>query len=85
MRKSKSKQRQRSRPPSFSPTTAIRLRLDRWWSSETFPQQDETSLYAGLDDVASGVESELLLLTMIRAYLAAPPHTQTRLDEVLPR
>ncbi|MCC7353072.1 MAG: hypothetical protein IT330_04880 [Anaerolineae bacterium] len=65
-------------------STFLRSRLDNLWSSETLPQQDQAAIYDDLDAMARGVKPDLLLQTMIRAYLAASTQAQARLEQVIP-
>ncbi len=84
---SRSHRKQRKKGPSapaIPPASALRPRLDALWSNATLPQHDRDALSADLDAITQGITPALFLPIMLRAYSAAPPETQARLDEVLP-
>jgi hypothetical protein len=85
MSKSQSKQRKKgSGAPAIPPASSLRPRLDARWSSATLPEQDQDAVYADLDAITLGIKPALFLPIMLRAYSAAPPAAQARLDEMLP-
>ncbi len=76
--------RKKRRTRRFSPATALRPRLDNLWADESLLRKDDAALEDDLDVLARDVESELMVMTMLRAYQAAPEPARARLEGVLP-
>jgi hypothetical protein len=78
-----SKRKKRKRI-SLSPATALRPRLDNLWADDALLHKDDTAIEGDLDIIARGVAPDLLVETMLRAYLAASASVRARLDTILP-
>jgi len=69
----------------ISPATTLRPRLDALWAGDALLHQDDAAIQADLDAIARDVAADFLVVTMLRAYLAAPAPMRDRLDRVVPR
>jgi hypothetical protein len=69
----------------MSPATSLRPRLDNLWADDALLHKDSAAIERDLDTIARGVAPDLLVATMLRAYLAASASVRARLDNVLPR
>jgi hypothetical protein len=76
--------RKRKKRTSLSPATTLRPRLDNLWADDALLHKDNAAVEGDLDEIARGVAPDLLVETMLRAYLAASTPARTRLDSVLP-
>ncbi len=78
-----SKRKKRKRI-SLSPAAALRPRLDNLWADDALLHKDDTAIEGDLGIIARGVAPDLLVETMLRAYLAASASVRARLDNILP-
>ena len=77
--------RKKKHAPKISPATTLRPRLDALWAGDALLHQDDAAIQADLDAIARDVAADFLVVTMLRAYLAAPAPMRDRLDRVVPR
>jgi hypothetical protein len=78
-----SKRKKRKRI-SLSPATSLRPRLDNLWADDALLHKDDAAIKGDLDVIAHGIAPDLLVATLLRAYLAASASVRARLDDVLP-
>ena len=76
--------RKKNRRPRRPPTILLRPRLDKLWADDALHEKDDVAIEADLDAISHGVKPDMLLQTILRAYLAAAVRSRTRLDGVLP-
>jgi len=76
--------KKRKRHIQISPATALRPRLDKLWGDKDLAHKDAATLNSEMVRITKNVDPRLVVGTMLRSYLAAPPEARTRLDEVLP-
>lgn len=81
-RKSKRKKRKTTSVPL---ATTLRLRLDNLWADSALLHKDDKAIKGDLDVVARNISPDLLVKTMLRAYLSTSATARARLDSVLPR
>ena len=79
-----SKPKKKSAAPNIPPATLLRLRLDGLWQNPALPGQTPDQIAADLDAVTRQAKPERDLLTLLKAYLAAPPAAKLVLAEGLP-
>jgi len=77
--------RKRRKSPGFSPATMLRPRLDTLWTDEVLLRKGDEAIINDLNALARGVATDSLVLTVLRAYLAASAPVRARLDTILPR
>jgi hypothetical protein len=69
---------------SLSPATVLRPRLDNLWADDALLHKDDAAIEGDLKVIARGIAPDLLVETMLRAYLAASAPVRARLDGILP-
>lgn len=80
----KSKKSKKERTPNIPKGSILRPRLDALCRNEALSQHESDALYQSLDKIASGIKPDLLVSTMLAAYLDAPQQAQSYLDQVFP-
>jgi len=78
---SKRKKRKKS---NLSPAAVLRPRLDNLWADDALLHKDDITIEKDLDIVVRGIAPDLVVETMLRAYLAASASVRARLDSILP-
>ena len=69
---------------NLSATALLRPRLDVLLKDSALAEKSDAEIHSALDELARGVKSDLLLPTLIRAFLTAHVTNRTRLDTLLP-
>lgn len=76
--------RKKKKRISLSPATKLRPRLDNLWADDALLHKDDAAIERDLDMIARDVAPDLLVKTILRAYLAASAPVRARLDSMLP-
>jgi hypothetical protein len=79
-----SKRRKKRSKRRFSPDLSFRPRLDALWADDALSKKSDAAIKDGLDAISSGIKQDVLLRTLLRAYMAAPDASRARLGGLLP-
>jgi hypothetical protein len=79
-----SKSHKKGHASNIPPATLLRSRLDGLWQNPALTGQEPERIQADLDVVTRGVKPDMVVTTLLQAWVTAPPESRARLDQIVP-